>query len=246
MERLALRDGATNPDIVGIAAERLAEMAGFRVPAGTTVLLAACAGVGAQWPLSFEKLAPILAWYTADGHEAACRLCISILDLGGRGHTLGLHCTDEAVIRAFALEKPVNRIVLNAPTSLGAVGAATNLFPSMTLGCGSFGGNITSDNIGPQHLLNIKRLARANAAWLQGGLNGEYPELTVAADAVAPAAWPRREGADAQERPPLLGDPARRMPGEHFSDAELRRMLQASRVGSGTNRGGGLSHGGER
>ncbi len=254
LEALVVKDGGTNPAVVGLAAARIASMAGFEVAADTTVLLAPCNGVGPGHPLSYEKLAPILGWYTVEGHEAGCLLCIDILALGGRGHTLGLHCTDETVIRAFALEKPVNRIVLNAPTSLGAVGAATNLFPSMTLGCGSFGGNITSDNVGPQHLLNIKRLARANAAWRDGSLDGHFAEVVAGAVSAAHSPWDRPVAAQPKIAAPLLGDPTRRMPGEHFSAAELERVIKAAlerrQATGGTppqgNEGGGLSHSAER
>ena len=166
LERMVVTTGgAVNTAIVGQAAPRLAEMAGIAVPEETTVLVAPYEGVGKEHPLSREKLCPILALYVVDGWEAGCHLCLDVLDQGGRGHTLGIHCSDEEVIRRFGLEKPVNRIVVNSPTSLGAVGFTTALFPSMTLGCGSFGGNITSDNVGPQHLLNIKRLGRVRQQW---------------------------------------------------------------------------------
>ncbi|HMS16590.1 MAG TPA: aldehyde dehydrogenase family protein [Planctomycetota bacterium] len=179
LEQLVVKDGLTNSAVVGLSAERLAELAGFPVPDGTKVLVCPYEGVGKAHPLSREKLCPILAFYVVDGHRAGCDLCLRILDQGGRGHTLGLHATDESIIRAFALEKPVNRIILNGPTSLGAVGFSTNLFPSMTLGCGAFGGNITSDNVGPQHLINVKRLARVRPGYRQTDLGAEEPSDTA-------------------------------------------------------------------
>ncbi len=148
-----------NTEIVGQSAVRIAEMAGIDVPAGTRALVGIADGVGPEHPLSMEKLSPILAFYTVRNWKEGCRMCIEILNFGGLGHTLGLHSTDDEVIRQFALYKPASRICVNTPAALGAVGYTTNLFPSMTLGCGSFGGNITSDNISPLHLINLKRVA---------------------------------------------------------------------------------------
>jgi acetaldehyde dehydrogenase (acetylating) len=95
-----------------------------------------------------------------DWHEG-CERCLALLRYGGTGHTLGIHSRDDAVIREFALKKPVFRIVANTQTSMGATGYTTGLAPSMSLGCGAYAGNITSDNITPFHLINIKRLAYA-------------------------------------------------------------------------------------
>ncbi len=151
--------GTLNIDIVGQSAKRIAGMAGIEVPAETRALVGMARGVGGQHPLSMEKLSPVLAFYGVKDWREGCQKCIEILNFGGMGHTLGLHSTDDAIIRQFALEKPAYRICVNTPAALGAVGYTTNLFPSMTLGCGSFGGNITSDNISPLHLINLKRVA---------------------------------------------------------------------------------------
>ncbi len=148
-----------NTKIVGQSAVRIAEMAGIEVPAGTRALVGMAGGVGPEHPLSMEKLSPILGFYTVRDWKEGCRKCIDILNFGGLGHTLGLHSNDDEVIRQFALYKPASRICVNTPAALGAVGYTTNLFPAMTLGCGSFGGNITSDNISPLHLINLKRVA---------------------------------------------------------------------------------------
>ncbi|MEH7109672.1 acetaldehyde dehydrogenase, partial [Bacillus sp. JJ1764] len=91
--------------------------------------------------------------------EEGCALCLKLLEVGGLGHTLGIHAADEGIIREFALKKPAGRIVVNSGTTFGGIGATTGIFPSLTLGCGTYGNNITSDNIGPQHLMNIKRVA---------------------------------------------------------------------------------------
>ena len=151
--------GTLNTEIVGKSAARIAQMAGIEIPAGTRALVAQAEGVGREHPLSMEKLSPVLAYYTVADWREGCRLCIDILTFGGLGHTLGLHSQDDEVIRQFALQKPASRICVNTPAALGAIGYTTNLFPAMTLGCGAFGGNITSDNISPLHLINLKRVA---------------------------------------------------------------------------------------
>jgi acetaldehyde dehydrogenase (acetylating) len=151
--------GTLNLNIVGQSATRIAEMAGIEVPTSTRALVGMARGVGRQHPLSMEKLCPVLAFYSVKDWREGCQKCIDILNFGGLGHTLGLHSTDDGIIRQFALQKPAYRICVNTPAALGAVGYTTNLFPSMTLGCGAFGGNITSDNISPLHLINLKRVA---------------------------------------------------------------------------------------
>ncbi|MDE2668009.1 MAG: acetaldehyde dehydrogenase (acetylating) [Acidobacteriota bacterium] len=148
-----------NPKIVGKPAATIAALAGVRIPEGTRVLVAPLSGVGRDYPLSMEKLSPILAFYVEKDWEAACDRCIELLNYGGLGHTLAIHSKNDEIIRQFGLQKPVFRIVVNTQAALGAVGYTTRLFPSMTLGCGTLGGNITSDNISPFHLINIKRVA---------------------------------------------------------------------------------------
>lgn len=144
---------------VGRTAEDLAGMAGFPVPKGTRVLIGPIDGVGEGYPLSHEKLSPVLAFYEVGDWREACALSIRLLELGGLGHTMSMHSTDEKVIMEFALRKPAMRILVNTASSLGGVGGTTGLFPALTLGCGTGGGNIISDNLGPQHLVNRKRLA---------------------------------------------------------------------------------------
>ncbi|HSB62487.1 MAG TPA: acetaldehyde dehydrogenase (acetylating) [Vicinamibacteria bacterium] len=148
-----------NPEIVGKPAATIAEKAGIKVPPETRVLVAPLAGVGREHPLSIEKLSPVLAFYVVKDWHEGCERCLQLLRYGGTGHTLGIHSRDDAVIREFALKKPVFRIVANTQTSMGATGYTTGLAPSMSLGCGAYAGNITSDNITPLHLINIKRLA---------------------------------------------------------------------------------------
>ena len=148
-----------NTKIVGKAAVKIAEMAGFTVPSNTRALVAYADGVGPDYPISMEKLSPTLAFYVVKDWREGCAKCIQILNFGGLGHTLSVHTKDEEVVRQFASRKPAFRICVNTPAALGAVGYTTNLFPSMTLGCGAAGGNITSDNISPLHLINLKRVA---------------------------------------------------------------------------------------
>jgi len=160
LEKIAvLPSRLANPEIVGKGASVIAEKAGFRVPGGTRVLVVEPGGVGREHPLSIEKLSPILAFYVVKDWHEGCERCKAILAYGGMGHTLAIHSQDRDIVLAFGLEKPASRIIVNSSATFGAVGFSTGLAPAMTLGCGSYGGNITSDNITPMHLLNVKRLA---------------------------------------------------------------------------------------
>lgn len=148
-----------NPGIVGRSVEVIAKMAGLNVPAGTRCLMADVGGVGRDFPLSMEKLSPILAFYVVDGVEQGAARSREVLSYGGMGHTAGMHTRSrEAAVRVGA-ELPASRITINTPTTHGAIGFSTALPPSMTLGCGSWGGNVTSDNVSPLHLMDIKRIA---------------------------------------------------------------------------------------
>jgi acetaldehyde dehydrogenase (acetylating) len=153
-----------NPKIVGRPATVIAEMAGIQVPAATRVLIARLDEVGREHPLSGEKLSPILAFYSAANLAAAIELCTRLLEYGGMGHTIAIHSQNEAAVREFGQAVPAFRVCVNTSAVHGSIGYSTNLFPAMTLGCGALGGNITSDNIGPQHLMNIKRIAWASRA----------------------------------------------------------------------------------
>ena len=148
-----------NPELVGRSAREIAARAEIDVPPQTRVLIAPLEGVGRDYPLSIEKLCPVLSFYVVDDWRAGCERCKQILRYGGMGHTMSIHSSDESVILEFGLRKPAFRIVVNTSTTLGSIGLTTGLDPAMTLGCGGYGGNITSDNITPRHLINIKRLA---------------------------------------------------------------------------------------
>jgi acetaldehyde dehydrogenase (acetylating) len=152
-------DGSINPRTVGKPAQVLAGLAGFQVPDNARILVARLNRVGREEPLSREKLTTVLGWYEADGWEAGCERSIELILFGGRGHSQIIHATDEKVIMAFGLEKPVFRILVNTMGTLGAIGFTTGVMPSLTLGAGGIGGSITGDNVTVYHLFNIKRLA---------------------------------------------------------------------------------------
>jgi acetaldehyde dehydrogenase (acetylating) len=152
-------NGAIIPDSVGKSPQHLAATSGIRVPDHARILVARLNRVGPDEPLSREKLTTVLGWYEADDWEAGCERCIELIHFGGRGHSLVIHATDEQVIMAFGLEKPVFRIAVNTMATLGAIGLTTKIMPSMTLGPGGIGGAVTGDNITVYHLFNVKRLA---------------------------------------------------------------------------------------
>lgn len=148
-----------NPVFVGKSAIHIAQKLGIAVPPDTRALIAELKGVGRDHPLSIEKLCPVLSYYVVKDWREGCERCKEILRYGGMGHTMSIHSQNDAVILEFGLHKPAYRICVNTPTTHGSIGLTTGLDPAMTLGCGGFGGNITSDNISPKHLLNIKRVA---------------------------------------------------------------------------------------
>jgi acetaldehyde dehydrogenase (acetylating) len=195
------------PALVGKSALVIAGKCGISVPPETRVLLAPLDGVGRDFPLSFEKLCPVLSYYVVQDWQEGCERCKQILRYGGMGHTMSIHSQSEAIILEFGLKKPAFRIIVNSPTTHGSTGMSTGLEPSMTLGCGGYGGNITSDNLTPRHLLNIKRLA--------------YEISPVV------SRWDQ-QGADAEDRPPALPSvPARTAPAKGISaDALSNRIDQ--------------------
>jgi acetaldehyde dehydrogenase (acetylating) len=148
-----------NPRVVGKPAPYIASQAGIQVPQDTSVLIAPLKGVGKEFPLSIEKLSPILAIYDAPDFNAALEICIRLVRFGGMGHTMSIHSNNDELIRQAGIRVPVFRLVVNTPSTHGSVGLTTGIDPAMTLGCGAVGGNITSDNISPLHLINIKRVA---------------------------------------------------------------------------------------
>ncbi|HWB85595.1 MAG TPA: aldehyde dehydrogenase family protein [Bryobacteraceae bacterium] len=148
-----------NPQFVGQAPTKIAKMAGFEVPPDTSIICTEIAGVGKQYPLSAEKLSPVLSLFFVKDFGAALDTCFALLKFGGRGHTCVIYSKNDARTREYAVRMPAMRVLVNTPAPQGSTGITTNVFPAMTLGCGAAAGNSTSDNVGPQHLINIKRLA---------------------------------------------------------------------------------------
>ncbi len=152
-------DGSLNPAIVGRSAQTLAKLAGFCVPEGTGVLVAREQEAGPTRPYSMEKLCPVLAFFVMDSEQAVLEKAVEVLSHEGTGHTFALHAQDVSVVERFALAIPVSRFLVNTPAALGGIGATTELFPALTLGCGAAGGSSTSNNISPMDLINIRRVA---------------------------------------------------------------------------------------
>lgn len=172
LERLVTDNGtcSLNPSIVGQAASFIAEIAGINVPKDTKILIASLMGVGKEFPLSREKLSPVLAYYEADNLEHAFQLCHEMLVFGGMGHTAVIHSENEEIINRFSKRMMVGRIVVNSPSTHGAIGDIYNTnMPSLTLGCGSMGHNSTTSNVSDINLINIKRVAhrRVNMQWFK-------------------------------------------------------------------------------
>src|SRR5438093_1904327 len=188
-----------NPLIVGKSVETIAKMAGITVPPGTRCLMVDVGGVGRDFPLSMEKLSPILAFYVEDGLERGAARCNEVLHYGGMGHTAGIHTRSrEAAIR-YGAEIPASRVCVNTPTTHGAIGFSTALPPSMTLGCGSWGGNVTSDNVSPLHLMDIKRRAFEAPA-----VASKRPAVALRPAAMPQSSQPVRRVAAARQTSPAV------------------------------------------
>ncbi len=152
-------NGDMNPIIVGRDAAYIANLANIEIPAGTRLLICEEKGIGPKHPFSKEKLTSLLGFYTVGDWNEGCETCYKLLKNGGIGHSLVIHSKNEEIIREFGMKKPVSRMLVNTPSTHGAVGLTTNLFPSFTLGCGTIGGSSTSDNVTPLNLMNIRRVA---------------------------------------------------------------------------------------
>jgi len=173
LKKIILTEKGVNAAIVGQPASKIAELAGFKVPAETKILLAEQKDYSPKNPYAHEKLSPILTMYQARDFEAAMDMAYALVNIGGLGHTSVLY-TDERVqsrIDRYAEKMPTGRILVNSPSSHGGIGDLYNfrLEPSLTLGCGSWGGNSVSENVGVKHLLNYKTVAerRENMLWFR-------------------------------------------------------------------------------
>ena len=234
-----------NPKMVGKPATTVADLAGLKVPSGTRVLIAELAGVGRDYPLSIEKLCPVLSSYVVRDWREGCERSMQILRYGGMGHTMSIHSNDERVILEFGLKKPAFRISVNTPSTFGSIGLTTGLDPAMTLGCGGWGGNITSDNISPKHLLNIKRLAWGTEARGSTGSLGslgslgsvrrsgvaahnisERIEAFLAGRGIRPSGTSASDAREVREATPA---PAAAVPVDFVSEADVRDAMAAGR-----------------
>lgn len=161
---------AVNPAIVGQSAVKIAEMCGIQVPAGTKILVAEIEGVGTKYPLSAEKLSPVLACYKVKNADQGIERAAEIVEFGGMGHSSAIHSNNEEVIMKFSHRLQTGRILVNSPSTHGAIGDIYNTnIPSLTLGCGSYGRNSVSQNVTAINLINVKRVNRrtVNMQWFK-------------------------------------------------------------------------------
>jgi len=163
-------DGHLNSLVVGMTASKIAELAGLNVPEKTKILIARLHGVGEEYPLSREKLSPVLAYYVVEDYIEGFNVCKRILEFGGLGHSAIIHSKSESIVKAFGETMKVGRIIANSPSSQGAIGDIYNTnTPSLTLGCGSYGKNSTTSNVSTVNLINKKKIAerRVNMQWFK-------------------------------------------------------------------------------
>ena len=161
---------SVNPEVVGQSAHFIAEKAGVNVPEDTKILLVKLKEPSLKYPLSLEKLSPVLAYFVAKDEKQGFEFCNRMLELGGLGHSAVIHAEDEALSVAFGQAMKVGRVIVNSPSSQGAIGDIYNTnTPSLTLGCGSFGRNSTTSNISSVNLINKKLIAqrRVNMQWFK-------------------------------------------------------------------------------
>ncbi|MBR0178347.1 MAG: bifunctional acetaldehyde-CoA/alcohol dehydrogenase [Bacteroidales bacterium] len=165
-----IEKGAVNSDVVGKSAYWIADKSGVKVPENTKILIARLKDVGPDYPLSREKLSPVLAYYVVNNHVEGFEMCKKMLDMGGLGHTAIIHSTNNDLIEKFGKAMKVGRIIVNSPSSQGAIGDIYNTnTPSLTLGCGSYGHNSTTANVSTVNLINKKKIAkrRVNMQWFK-------------------------------------------------------------------------------
>ncbi len=157
-------------DIPGQSAESIAKLAGLKVPAGTKILIAELPDVGPKYPLSREKLSPVLAMFKSKNHKEGFAFCEKMLEFGGLGHSAAIHTRNEELIKEFGTAMKACRILVNSPSSQGGIGDMyNNNIPSLTLGCGSYGKNSVSKNVTTVDLITTKTIAkrRNNMQWIK-------------------------------------------------------------------------------
>ena len=161
---------SVNPDIVGQTPYKIAQMAGFNIPKDTKMIVAEIDGVGVNYPLSKEKLSPVLACFKVKDAKEGIQRCIEMTEFGGLGHSAVIHSNDDDIILEFSQKVRTGRLLVNAPSTHGAIGDIYNVnTPSLTLGCGSMGNNSTTDNVSAVNLINIKKVTkrRVNMQWFK-------------------------------------------------------------------------------
>ena len=256
--RLVFLPGSHTPNtkIVGRAATVIADLACIKTPPATRVLIARLEPeqVGREFPLSAEKLSPILAFYAVANLAAGIALCRRLLEFGGLGHTCAIHSQNRAAILEFGRAMPAFRVVVNSASVHGSIGYSTNLFPAMTLGCGAPGGNITSDNIGPQHLMNVKRIAwesrgvehhtvpadqRMAGAAISPEPEAVQEKLNVPAAASAPGAPASSSEAKSEDKKPAAPMPTPAESTGGLDRAAIARVVEKVLAAQGIARGSG-------
>ncbi|MGL5348648.1 MAG: bifunctional acetaldehyde-CoA/alcohol dehydrogenase [Peptostreptococcaceae bacterium] len=159
-----------NPNIVGQSPYKIAQMAGFEIPQDVKIIVAEIDGVGPNYPLSKEKLSPVLACIKVNSAEEGVQRCVDMTEFGGLGHSAVIHSNDDAVIENFGKRVRTGRLLVNSPSTHGAIGDIYNVnTPSLTLGCGSMGNNSTTDNVSAVNLINVKKVTkrRVNMQWFK-------------------------------------------------------------------------------
>jgi acetaldehyde dehydrogenase/alcohol dehydrogenase len=224
LERALFPDGKFNIALIGKSAEFIAGKAGFRVPARTKVLVAPLARIGDDYPLSREKLCPVLGLYVAATRDAAMIACRAMTRRAGGGHSAAIHARDPEIILRYGEEMNVLRISVNVGNSLGASGFETHLAPTMTIGTGYFGRSSVSENVGPQHLVQWVKMAWNKESAI------EMPSFAAAEPRQKLGIGVRAEGGidyDFGNHPPGVVSPApgRAVAGSDDIRAEIRRII---------------------
>lgn len=181
-------------DCVGQSPQTIGRLAGFEVPDQARILTVEIHGVGREHPLSAEKLSPVLSVYFVDSFDQAVDACVAVLNFGGRGHTCVIYSQDDTHILEYGRRAPAFRVLANTPAPQGSTGITTGVLPAMTLGCGAIAGNSTGDNVGPMHLLHVKRIARSirspEEAFVSEEAKRYFAALKAGETFAAPAAAP--------------------------------------------------------
>ena len=170
LEKSMFTEQMLNSEIAGQSPHKIAKSAGIEIPEKTKVLVVPQTGVGEGYPFSKEKLSPVLSYYIVKNSDEAIDLAERLIEFGGLGHSAVIHSENQEVIQEFSNKVKVGRIIVNSPSTHGAIGDIYNTnMPSLTLGCGTFGGNSTTANVSSVNLINIKRVAkrRVNMQWFK-------------------------------------------------------------------------------